>query len=220
MYRNPESIIAVGNVRTHAIAMFRIVDSWRPDPLAAIVPATPDDRTWVVDTGETVHVSSSDRAGRYKLGSRALTIGQMRLANLFADRDDDALPPDHRAEPEGNSDRDLDPSGDELRRGIERLLVGVQRRHFFFRQVVVLVLHQVTQCFVNKIHVVASIADRFAGNLRQRAVFLDLLVDVPDQHREGWIGAPADLMMRNIGHHGGARITEDVVASSLFFDDL
>ena len=31
--------------------MLRIVDNCRPEPLAAIVPATPDDSTWVVDTG-------------------------------------------------------------------------------------------------------------------------------------------------------------------------
>ena len=31
--------------------MLRTVDHCMPDPLATIVPATPDDRTWVVDTG-------------------------------------------------------------------------------------------------------------------------------------------------------------------------
>src|ERR1700744_4009147 len=51
-YREPESSIAAGRVSTQASAMLRIVDHCRPDPLAAIVPAIPDDSTWVVDTGK------------------------------------------------------------------------------------------------------------------------------------------------------------------------
>ena len=43
--------VPIGKVNTHASAILRIVESWSPDPLAAMVPATPDDRTWVVDTG-------------------------------------------------------------------------------------------------------------------------------------------------------------------------
>jgi hypothetical protein len=50
-YSVPDNIMAAGNVRTHASAMLRRVTSWRPDPLAAMVPATPDESTWVVDTG-------------------------------------------------------------------------------------------------------------------------------------------------------------------------
>ena len=44
-------IIAAGRVKTQAIAMLRIVDHCRPEPLAAMVPAMPDDSTWVVETG-------------------------------------------------------------------------------------------------------------------------------------------------------------------------
>jgi hypothetical protein len=33
-----------------------------------------------------------------QFGGRALTVSQMALADLLADRDDDALPPDHRSE--------------------------------------------------------------------------------------------------------------------------
>src|SRR3984893_1146906 len=51
IYRPPDNIIAVGTVSTHPSAMLRIVESWSPDPLAAMVPATPEDSTWVVDTG-------------------------------------------------------------------------------------------------------------------------------------------------------------------------
>ena len=50
-YKAADNIIAVGSVKTHASAMFLKVDICRPDPFAAIVPATPDESTWVVDTG-------------------------------------------------------------------------------------------------------------------------------------------------------------------------
>jgi hypothetical protein len=50
-YRKPESIIAIGRVSTQAMAMLRTVDHCRPEPLADMVPAMPDDSTWVVETG-------------------------------------------------------------------------------------------------------------------------------------------------------------------------
>ena len=50
----------------------------------------------------------------------------MGLADLFADGDDDALPPDHGAEAERDGDGDLDPGRDELGRVIDRALVGVE----------------------------------------------------------------------------------------------
>src|SRR5215469_18858554 len=49
--RNPESIIAAGKVRIHAIPKLRTVLHCRPERFAAMVPATPDDSTWVVLTG-------------------------------------------------------------------------------------------------------------------------------------------------------------------------
>ena len=47
----PASAIAAGRVMTQASAMERTVLHCRPEPLAAMVPATPDDNMWVVDTG-------------------------------------------------------------------------------------------------------------------------------------------------------------------------
>ena len=49
--RLPDKRIAAGSVRTHAISRLRTVALCRPDRRAAIVPATPDDSTCVVDTG-------------------------------------------------------------------------------------------------------------------------------------------------------------------------
>ena len=43
--------IAAGSVSTHAMSRLRTVDICSPDRFAAIVPATPDDSTCVVDTG-------------------------------------------------------------------------------------------------------------------------------------------------------------------------
>jgi hypothetical protein len=40
-----------GKVSTHANARLLTVLHCNPDPFAAIVPATPDDKIWVVDTG-------------------------------------------------------------------------------------------------------------------------------------------------------------------------
>ena len=48
---DPAISMAAGRVITQANAMFLIVLHCRPDPLAAMVPATPLDRTCVVETG-------------------------------------------------------------------------------------------------------------------------------------------------------------------------
>ena len=50
-YNPPANAIAAGRVMTQAMAMERRVDHCRPDPLAAMVPATPLDRMCVVETG-------------------------------------------------------------------------------------------------------------------------------------------------------------------------
>ena len=50
-YRMPARVIAAGSVITQASAMLRTVDICSPEPLAAMVPATPEDRMWVVETG-------------------------------------------------------------------------------------------------------------------------------------------------------------------------
>ena len=42
---------ATGSVKTHAAAMLRMVDHCRPLLFAIMVPATPEESTWVVLTG-------------------------------------------------------------------------------------------------------------------------------------------------------------------------
>ena len=44
-YNEPEITIAAGSVSTQAVSRLRIVDICRPDLLAAMVPATPDEST-------------------------------------------------------------------------------------------------------------------------------------------------------------------------------
>ena len=102
-------IIAAGRVSTQASAMLRTVDHCIPEPLATMVPATPDDSTWVVDTGRPRPSAAPIVAAATSLRRRALAVGQVGLADLLADGDDDALPADHRAEPERDRDADLDP---------------------------------------------------------------------------------------------------------------
>ncbi len=46
-----DSTMATGNVSTQSMIRLRTVAHCRPVPLAAMVPATPDDRTCVVLTG-------------------------------------------------------------------------------------------------------------------------------------------------------------------------
>ena len=43
--------MAAGSVSTQASAILRTVESCSPEPFAAMVPAMPDDSTWVVETG-------------------------------------------------------------------------------------------------------------------------------------------------------------------------
>ena len=47
----PASVIATGRVSSHASAMLRMVPPLTPERCASIVPAMPDDSTWVVETG-------------------------------------------------------------------------------------------------------------------------------------------------------------------------
>ena len=84
--------------------MLRSVPHCMPEPLASIVPAMPDDSTWVVETGRPRPSAAPIVAAATSLGGGALAIGQVRLADLFADRDDDALPADHGAEAERDRD--------------------------------------------------------------------------------------------------------------------
>jgi hypothetical protein len=59
-----------------------------------------------------------------QLGACALGVGEVLLADLFADGDDDALPADHGSHAQRQGDGDLDPDGDELGGLVYCALVG------------------------------------------------------------------------------------------------
>ncbi len=119
-------MIDAGSVNTHAISRLRTVDHCRPDPLAAIVPATPDDNTCVVETGSPYEIRRANGGHRDQFSRGALRVSQVRLAYLFADRHDDPLPADHRAEAERDGNGDFNPERDEACRAVERLLESGQ----------------------------------------------------------------------------------------------
>ncbi|MNH31156.1 hypothetical protein D3C76_1197810 [compost metagenome] len=59
-------MIAAGKVSTQAISRLKMVFICKPEPLATMVPATPEESTWVVETGRPyisatpmVHIATS-----------------------------------------------------------------------------------------------------------------------------------------------------------------
>ncbi len=64
----PERIAAAGSVKIHAAAMLRRVDICSPLPLAAMVPATPEESTCVVETGSPMLPAPRNGYHRYQLG--------------------------------------------------------------------------------------------------------------------------------------------------------
>ena len=103
-----------GSVSTQAMRMLMSVSLCRPERLAAIVPAMPEESTWVVLTGSPMQVCQADGRRGHQFGRGALGVGQVRLADLFADRNDDPLPADHRAQAQREGDGHLDPRGNVL----------------------------------------------------------------------------------------------------------
>src|SRR5262249_20067570 len=83
---------------------------------------------------QPVGVGGRNRAHSHQLGGGALAVGQVLLADLLADGDNDAFPTHHRAEAKRYRDRDLDPGGDELGRIIQGPLVVVQHRDLLWGQ--------------------------------------------------------------------------------------
>ena len=96
----------------------------RPEWLANIAPAMPERQ----DVRGADRHARRRRPGRWsrhrhQLGRGALGVGEVRLADLLADRHDDALPADHGAEAERQRDRELDPQRDVVG---ERQQLGAQ----------------------------------------------------------------------------------------------
>src|SRR5271170_5021972 len=73
--------------------------------------------------GETESVGGADCGHGGDFGDRSLSVGQMLFADLFPDRDHDALPADHGAEAESHGYGDLYPERYEAGGVIDVLLV-------------------------------------------------------------------------------------------------
>ena len=73
-----------------------------------MVPATPEDKTCVVLAGSP-KASAAPIVAIAVISAAAPALGEMVLADFFADGDDNALPADHGAEAESERDSDFDP---------------------------------------------------------------------------------------------------------------
>ena len=133
---------------------------------------------------QAVTVGRRNGRGCRDFGAGALRVGQVGLADLLADGDDDALPADHGAKAERDGDGDLDPARNEFRRAVERALVAVERGNLGAGEFGFLVLHQEAKCLGDQVHVVAGVADGLRREFRQRAILVDLVGDVAHQHRQ------------------------------------
>src|SRR5262245_58979085 len=60
-------------------------------------------------------IGGENRSHCNQLSRSALRVSQMRFADFFAHRNDDAFPTDHCAAAESKSDRNSDPKRNELR---------------------------------------------------------------------------------------------------------
>jgi len=77
--------------------------------------------------GQSEVVRCRDCRHGYQLSACALRVGEVLFADLFTDGNDDALPADHRAEAQCQSDRDFDPPWNELRCLVELAFVVGKR---------------------------------------------------------------------------------------------
>ncbi len=108
----------------------------------------------------------------------------MRLADLLADRAHDALPADHRAQPQRDRHRDLHPQRDELR-GVVDLLLERGHVRLRIRAELRAALLQNAQAFGGQIHVIANVANRGRRHLRERSIGFHLLTDVAHHRGNG-----------------------------------
>ena len=174
-YSMPERIIAAGRVKTQAIAMLRTVPHCMPEPLAAIVPADARRQDVSGRDRQAEAVRRADGRRRDQFRRRALAVGEMGLADLLADGDDDALPADHRAEAQGDRDADLDPDRDELGGAVELLLEGGDSVFSSRLSARIPCPCQHAERLGNQIHVVADVLHLGDRRLGHGAVVLDLL---------------------------------------------
>jgi hypothetical protein len=97
--RVAESAIEAGRVNTQARPILRTVSPWMLERLAHMVPATWEERTWVVLTGMRATSASPIVTPATNFGGGALGVGQVFLADLLSHRHHDPLVSERRAHP-------------------------------------------------------------------------------------------------------------------------
>ena len=107
--RNPARSIEAGKVNTQAMSRLRTVPHCKPGMIR---------RHRAGDTGgkhvgrahrkaEPIRRADGHHRGNFR--GRALSVGQVVLADFFSDGHHDALPAHHRAQPQRHGDRNLHP---------------------------------------------------------------------------------------------------------------
>ena len=125
---------------------------------------------------QTEQVGGFDVAEGNNLRGGALSVGQVRLADLLTDRDDDALPADHRAETQRQGHRELHPVRNEVGHALQcRLILARGIRIQLRRQL--LRLGQPGQRLGHQIDVEAQSAALIARNRAEVLYVLQVMVD-------------------------------------------
>src|SRR5208283_283472 len=107
--------------------------------------------------GHASVVGGEDGGHGHQFRGGALGVGQVFLSDLFADRDDDALPAHHGAQAQSQSNGYLDPDGDELGGFVHMAFVVDQSGVFVGGEGgVVVFLHQ-AYGFAGHVHVVTDV---------------------------------------------------------------
>ncbi|MNE31782.1 hypothetical protein D3C80_1253650 [compost metagenome] len=156
--------------------------------------------------GQAVQVGGTDGEHGHGFGRRALGVGQVRLADLFADRDHDALPADHGAKAQGDGHGDLDPEWNEMGGVIDLLLEGLQLGAGVAIEIANFVPFHQPDGFRGQVHVVAHVGHGFGRYTGQRAVTLDLAANVARQRRQGRYQLRGCLPGAHVVGKGGARV--------------
>ena len=83
---------------------------------------------------EAETIRGADRSHRRNLGGSSLSVGEMLLADLFSDCDDDPFPSHHRAQAQRHGHGDLYPGRDEAGGMVDVLFVIGKRGRVCLRE--------------------------------------------------------------------------------------
>jgi hypothetical protein len=178
--------------------------------------------------GQSEIVCGEDGGHGDEFGSGALGVGEVFLADFFANGDDDALPSHHGAEAEGESHSDLHPRGDELGSFVDLGFVVVEGGSLIFREESgpVLIgglgvgLGHNAERLAGDIHVIANVGLLVGGNALITAVGADVAFEVADELAQGGHGGGLNFLGAEIVGEFGARVgTEDGLAVDVSIDD-